>query len=59
MNVTAPSRLKSWLPSAAGRERMLAVKGEPMFYADWLDVVFLHYAVDPAALQPLVPWAWM
>lgn len=57
MTVTAPSRLKSWLPSAAGRERMLAVKGEPMFYADWLDVVFLHYAVDPSALQPLVPWA--
>lgn len=56
MNVTAPARLKSWLPSAAGRERMMAMRGEPMFYADWLDVVFLHYAVDPAVLQPQVPW---
>ncbi len=48
--------LKSWLPSAAARERMLALRGEPFLFADWLDVVFLHYAVDPDVLQPLIPW---
>lgn len=56
MKTEGPSRLKSWLPSAAGRERMMASPGEPLFHADWLDVVFLHYAVDPAVLQPQVPW---
>lgn len=56
MKLERPARLQSWLLSAVGRERMLAARGEPMLYADWLDVVFLHYAVDPAALQPLVPW---
>ncbi|MEA2735816.1 MAG: uncharacterized protein QOE14_2267, partial [Humisphaera sp.] len=26
-----------------------------MFTADWLDVIFVHFRVDPARLQPLVP----
>lgn len=56
MKTELPSRLKSWLPSAAGRERMVAVRGEPLFHADWLEVVFLHYAVAPESLQPQVPW---
>jgi uncharacterized protein YqjF (DUF2071 family) len=28
----------------------------PLFHADWLDVIFLHYEVEPAALQPFVPY---
>ena len=56
MRLELPARVKSWLPSAVGRERMQAQRGEPILYADWLDVVFLHYAVDPAVLQPQVPW---
>jgi alginate O-acetyltransferase complex protein AlgI len=28
----------------------------PWFRADWLDVLFLHYAIDPAILQPHVPF---
>ena len=27
--------------SAAARQRMLAVRGEPLFYADWLRAVFI------------------
>src|SRR5580658_6647276 len=27
-----------------------------LFYADWLDVTFLHYEVEPAALRPWVPF---
>jgi uncharacterized protein YqjF (DUF2071 family) len=28
----------------------------PLFLADWERVVFVHFAVDPAALRPLVPF---
>ena len=42
--------------SDAARRRMLAVRGEPMFYARWDRAVFVHYAADPATLQPDVPF---
>lgn len=42
--------------SEAARRRMLAVPGEPMFYARWDRAVFIHYAADPALLQPDVPF---
>jgi uncharacterized protein len=42
--------------SEAARDRMLAVRGEPMFYARWDRAVFIHYAADPAILQPDVPF---
>lgn len=42
--------------SEAARRRMLDVRGEPMFYARWDRAVFIHYAADPALLQPLVPF---
>jgi uncharacterized protein len=42
--------------SESARRRMLAVRGEPMFYARWDRAVFIHYAADPAVLQPDVPF---
>lgn len=42
--------------SEAARRRMLAVRGEPMFYARWDRAVFIHYAADPATLQAQVPF---
>jgi uncharacterized protein YqjF (DUF2071 family) len=36
---------------------MLAHRGEPLFHADWLSAVFLHFELDPAALQRAVPFA--
>lgn len=42
--------------SDAARRRMLAVRGEPMFYARWDRAVFIHYAADPATLQPDIPF---
>ncbi|HEY8834455.1 MAG TPA: DUF2071 domain-containing protein [Chthoniobacterales bacterium] len=42
--------------SEAARRRMLALPGEPMFYARWDRAVFIHYAADPATLQPDVPF---
>lgn len=48
--------LRSWLPSAAGRERLLMSRGEPLLLADWLDVVFMHFETDPDQLQQEVRW---
>jgi uncharacterized protein YqjF (DUF2071 family) len=42
--------------SEAARHRMLAVRGEPMFYARWDRAVFIHYAADPEVLQRDVPF---
>jgi uncharacterized protein len=42
--------------SDAARRRMLALAGEPMFYARWDRALFIHYAADAAALQPDVPF---
>jgi uncharacterized protein YqjF (DUF2071 family) len=42
--------------SEAARRRMLAVRGEPMFYARWDRAVFIHYEADPATLQAQVPF---
>jgi uncharacterized protein len=42
--------------SEAARRRMLALRGEPMFYARWDRAVFIHYAADPATLQSEVPF---
>ena len=33
--------------SDAARRRMLAVRGEPLFYADWLRAVFIHFPPPP------------
>src|SRR5436190_10191746 len=42
--------------SEAARRRMLALPGEPMFYARWDRAVFIHYEADPASLQRNVPF---
>jgi uncharacterized protein len=42
--------------SAAARDRMLAVRGEPLLYADWSRAVFIHFEVDPDALQHEIPF---
>lgn len=43
-------------PSATGRSRLLSACLAPVFQADWLDAVFLHFETDPAVLQREVPW---
>jgi uncharacterized protein YqjF (DUF2071 family) len=40
----------------AARKRLLSVWGEPLFLADWLRPVFIHYEVTAAELQPSVPF---
>src|SRR5689334_13354547 len=43
-------------PSRTGRERMLSRWGEPLFLADWVDVLMVHLEVDPDALQRATPF---
>jgi len=42
--------------SEIARRRMLAIRGEPMFFARWDRAVFIHYAADPETLQRQVPF---
>ena len=43
--------------SKAGRLRLLAHTGEPLFLAAWQRSVFIHYEADPSLLQRQVPFA--
>src|SRR5204862_103209 len=42
--------------SEAARARLLSLRGEPLFIADWLRTLMIHYEVEPAALQQVVPF---
>src|SRR6478736_5631605 len=42
--------------SAAARGRMLSLPGEPLFLADWDQVLMIHYEVDAGALEKVVPF---
>ncbi len=42
--------------SNSARERFLVTERRPLFLADWRNVVFIHFEVDPAALQSDVPF---
>lgn len=37
--------------SAAARQRLLHLPGEPLFYANWNEVLFIHFEADPERLQ--------
>src|SRR5258706_16407793 len=37
-------------------ERLVEPVFRPLFRADWRDVLFVHYSIDPAILGPHVPF---
>ena len=41
--------------SESARKRLLSIRGEPLFYADWDNVIFIHYQTDPQELQRCIP----
>lgn len=53
--MSAVTAIRSTLSEAA-RRRMLALPGEPMFYARWDRAVFIHYAADATTLQAEIPF---
>ena len=42
--------------SELARRRLLSIRGEPLFYANWDNALFLHYETDPAILQRSIPY---
>jgi len=42
--------------SRVARQRMLAQRGEPLFLADWVDVLMIHFEVERSALQRATPF---
>ena len=42
--------------SQVGRERLLSIRGEPLFIADWNRVLMIHYQVDAELLQSFIPY---
>lgn len=38
------------------RKRLLSRPGEPLLFADWEQLLMIHYRVDPDSLQDLVPF---
>jgi len=41
--------------SEIAQKRLLSVHGDPFLFADWERVLFLHFAIAPELLRPLVP----
>ena len=41
--------------SKAAKARLLATPGEPFLFADWENVVFLHFSIYPELLRPHIP----
>ena len=42
--------------SETAKKRLLSRAGEPLFYAKWDNVVFIHYETEPQELQSCVPY---
>ena len=43
--------------TALVRERLLSRRGEPLFYAKWDNVLFIHYETEPDELQRGIPYS--
>jgi uncharacterized protein YqjF (DUF2071 family) len=56
MNTLAGQPLAFQTLSDLARERFLATEKSPMFLCEWPRVLFVHYRVEPAVLQPSVPF---
>src|SRR6266446_6024690 len=41
--------------SDADKRRLLSVKGEPLVFAEWYRVMFLHYEVEPSVVCAQLP----
>jgi uncharacterized protein YqjF (DUF2071 family) len=42
--------------TGAAKERLLSRRGEPLFYANWDNVLFIHYEIEPDELQRRTPY---
>jgi uncharacterized protein len=44
------------IASDTAKRRLLSRPGEPLFYANWDNLVFIHYETDPLELQRSIPY---
>jgi uncharacterized protein YqjF (DUF2071 family) len=51
MNAANTAVQRSSTPSDAAKQRLLSQWGEPLFLADWREVLMMHFEVDADALQ--------
>lgn len=54
--MSAPVAVRYERPSDRAKRTFAEREGAPLFCADWRRVLFVHCRVDPAVLQPLVPF---
>src|SRR5688572_19901562 len=54
MNAIAPGRTRT--AAEAAKAAFVKHEGRALLGCDWVDVVFIHYAIDPKLLQPHVPF---
>ena len=55
-NGISPSNFAISGTSEIARRCLLSIRGEPLFFANWEDLVFIHYETDPQELQSCVPY---
>lgn len=56
MDIAPEKLIRSATLSVAARIRMLSLPREPLFMADWLNVVMIHLELEPHALQAVTPF---
>src|ERR1051326_2026871 len=51
MSLLTPTHLSE---SNVAQRRLRSVPGDPFLFADWERVLFLHFAIAPKALEPMI-----
>jgi uncharacterized protein YqjF (DUF2071 family) len=56
MSTVALQQALIFAKTGVARERLLSRRGEPLFYANWDNVLFIHYEIEPDKLQRCIPY---
>ena len=55
MSTASLQQALSFDRTGAAKERLLSRRGEPLFYANWDNVLFIHYELESDELQRCIP----
>ena len=55
-NGISPSNFAISGTSEIAKRHLLSIRGEPLFLANWENLIFIHYETDPQELQRCVPY---
>src|SRR5690242_10089320 len=56
MSTASLQQALSFDRTGAAKERLLSRRGEPLFYANWDNVLFIHYELESDELQRCIPF---